>query len=152
MMKIIFSVSIYHPEVFTITPKPIHFVEIPFIEDLTHTHRCNQTLTITAKDDPMHHGRKPVPGTLAFRTIGANIIDFIGVRAFPVWIIEQRKLYTEGDRIVVKMDDGRIFVGISRILTAHALILRDCQGINRKVIEFSRVVFMGRLVCGMNAD
>lgn len=99
----------------------------------------------------MNLGRKPVPGTLAFCTAGANIIDFIGVHAFPLWIIEQRKIYTDGDRMVVQMDDGRIFVGISRILTAQTLILRDHRGINRQVIEFAKVVFMGRLVCGMNA-
>ncbi|WP_010630377.1 hypothetical protein [Sporolactobacillus vineae] len=140
-----------HPEVFTITSKPIHFVEIPFIEDLTQIHQYNQTLTVTLHDYPMDPGRKPVPGTLAFRTAGANIIDFVGVQAFPVWIIEQRKIYADGDRIVVRMNDGRIFAGISRLLTPQTLILRDCRGINREVIEFSNVGFMGRLVCGMNA-
>lgn len=53
--------------------------------------------------------------------------------------------------MVVRMDDGRIFVGLSRILNAQTLILRDHRGINRQVVEFAKVVFMGRLICGMNA-
>lgn len=92
-----------------------------------------------------------MPGTIAFRTAGANILDFIGAYAFPVWIIEQRQIFVDGDQVVVEMNDGRIFAGKSRILTAHTLILRDNQEINHEVVEFSKILFIGRLVCGMNA-
>jgi hypothetical protein len=136
-------------EVFTIRIEPIHFIEVPYVTDLTQINRGKAARSGRFYSYPLHGTQRTVPGTIAFNTAGANIIDFIGAFAYPVWIIEQRQVFIDGDRVVVQMDDGRIFAGKSRILTAHTLILRDTQDINREVVDFSKIRFLGRLVRGM---
>ncbi|WP_100488765.1 hypothetical protein [Sporolactobacillus pectinivorans] len=97
-------------------------------------------------------GEHVFPKTFAFETCGANIIDFIGVAPFSLWIVEQRRLFLNGDRVIVQMEDGRIFAGKSKILTHSSLIIRNTEGINCEVLDFSKVRFIGRFVKGLNRD
>ncbi|TGA99436.1 hypothetical protein E4665_03665 [Sporolactobacillus shoreae] len=139
-------------EVLKIRPEPTRSVKVPLLTELdegsipSDSSADTHYYPYTIKD-----GEHVFPRTFAFETCGANIIDFIGAAHFSLWIIEQRRLFLNGDRVIVQMEDGRIFAGKAKILTYSSLIIRNNEGINCEVVDFSKVRFLGRLVREINA-
>ncbi|MCO7175999.1 hypothetical protein ACFP7A_01450 [Sporolactobacillus kofuensis] len=131
--------------------EPTRVVQLPFIADLKgaliNTENCNHD---NYYPYTIHSGDHLFSRTFALDSLNVDITDYLGIRHFPVWIIEQRNLFIEGDRVVIQTTDHRLFAGKSKLLSSTSLILRNHEDVNCEVLDFSSIHFIGRFARGIS--
>ncbi|MCO7124744.1 hypothetical protein NIE88_03005 [Sporolactobacillus shoreicorticis] len=139
-------------EVFKIKLEPTRIVRLPFVTDL----KWDQLIPQKINDYnhfysyAIHDNERIFPETFALNNRDIAIVDYIGIKNFNIWIVEPRRMFVEGDRIIIQMKDRRLFAGKSKLLTDHSLILRDNEDINCDVLDFADVHFIGRFARGIS--
>lgn len=139
-------------EVFKIQLEPTRIVRLPFVTDL----KCDQLIPSKINDRnhfypyAIHDNERIFSGTFALNNRDVALVDYIGIKNFNIWIIEPRRMFIEGDRVIVQMNDRRLFAGKSKLLTDRSLILRDNEDINCDVLDFADVLFIGRFARGIS--
>jgi hypothetical protein len=142
----------YDLGVFKIQLEPTRVVRLPFVTNL----KQGQLIQDGSKNRDslypytVHEGEHVFPKTFALDSLNVNITDFIGIKHFPVWIIEPRNLFIEGDRVIIQTIDHRLFAGKSKLLTNQSLILRNNEDVNCEVLDFSSIHFIGRFARGIS--
>jgi hypothetical protein len=140
-------------EVFKIQLEPTRTVRLPFITDLKFD-QLIQSKAVNDHDDyypyTIREGEHIFPKTFALDSVNVAIVDYIGIKSFPIWVVEPRQMFIEGDRVIVQTTDRRLFAGKSKLLTSHSIILRNSKDVNCEVIDFADIHFIGRFARGIS--
>lgn len=140
-------------EVFNIQLEPTRIVRLPYVTDLKggqwiSPHVVNQNHYFPYA---IHEKEHVFPKTFALYILNIDLVDFIDIRHFSIWIIEPRAMFLEGDRIIVQTIDQRLFAGKSKLLTGKSLMLRNDEDVNCEVIDFVNIHFIGRIARGISS-
>ncbi|WP_143128444.1 hypothetical protein [Sporolactobacillus nakayamae] len=140
-------------EVFKIQLEPTRIVKLPIITDLKFD-QLIQSEAVNDHDDyypyTIREGEHIFPKTFALDSLDVAICDYIGIKSYPIWVVEPRQMFIEGDRVILQTTDRRLFAGKSKLLTNHSLILRNNKDVNCEVIDFADIHFIGRFARGIS--
>lgn len=126
--------------------EPVHFIKLPIVKRLKQDHVLEPENILNYYDYPATDRDMVYPKTFVLDISNLPPLhDFFGTSHATILVIENRDMFMDGDNVIVQTVNGEIYLGESKFLGGK-LLIENKYGPNNKVLNLSRIRYVGRLV------